>query len=105
MKKKTPFKYSAPSAKSSVVQESSSALALPPEVGAFEAKTHLSALLAKVGQGQSFIITKHGKAIAELKPPSAPVKQARMLGQWAGKKFWMAPDFDAPLDDFKEYME
>ena len=21
------------------------------------------------------------------------------------EEFWMAPDFDAPLDDFKEYME
>ncbi len=21
------------------------------------------------------------------------------------EKFWMAPDFDEPLDDFKEYME
>ena len=21
------------------------------------------------------------------------------------RSFWLAPDFDAPLDDFKEYME
>jgi DNA-damage-inducible protein J len=26
------------------------------------------------------------------------------LGGWEGK-IWMADDFDAPLDDFKEYME
>lgn len=37
-------------------------------IGAFEAKTHLSALLEKVASGQSFIITKHGQAVAELKP-------------------------------------
>ena len=37
-------------------------------VGAFEAKTHLSALLERVGQGESFTITRHGKPIARLVP-------------------------------------
>ena len=35
-------------------------------VGAFEAKTHLSALLYKVAAGEEVLITKHGKAIARL---------------------------------------
>lgn len=35
-------------------------------VGAFEAKTHLSALLDKVAGGEEIIITKHGKAVARL---------------------------------------
>ena len=27
-------------------------------------------------------------------------------GVWSGRQgFWMAPDFDDPLDDFREYME
>lgn len=30
-------------------------------------------------------------------------KAARKAGCLKG--FWMAPDFDAPLEDFKEYME
>ena len=33
------------------------------EVGAFEAKTHLSALLEKVKSGEEVLITKRGKAI------------------------------------------
>ena len=35
-------------------------------VGAFEAKTHLSALLDRVAHGEEVTITKHGKPIARL---------------------------------------
>ena len=35
-------------------------------VGAFEAKTHLSALLDRVAAGEEVLITKHGKAVARL---------------------------------------
>jgi prevent-host-death family protein len=35
-------------------------------VGAFEAKTHFSALLDKVEQGEEVVITRHGKAVARL---------------------------------------
>jgi prevent-host-death family protein len=37
-------------------------------VGAFEAKTHLSSLLERVAQGESFTITRHGKPVARLVP-------------------------------------
>jgi len=36
------------------------------KVGAFEAKTHLSALLDKVSHGEEVLITKHGKPVARL---------------------------------------
>ena len=76
------------------------------EIGAFAAKTHLSAILSKVTQGQTFYITKHGKRIAEIKPITRVAgKPAMAPPGFAKGKFWMAPDFDAPLDDFKEYME
>jgi prevent-host-death family protein len=35
-------------------------------VGAFEAKTHLSALLDRVARGEEVVITKHGKPVARL---------------------------------------
>ncbi len=38
------------------------------EVGIFEAKTHLSALLEKVSQEQEVLITKRGEPIARLVP-------------------------------------
>ena len=37
-------------------------------VGAFEAKTHLSALLERVARGEEIVITRHGKPIARLVP-------------------------------------
>jgi prevent-host-death family protein len=37
-------------------------------VGAFEAKTHFSALLERVARGEEVLITRHGKPIARLVP-------------------------------------
>ena len=38
------------------------------EVGAFEAKNKLSALLDRVEQGEEILITRHGRPIARLVP-------------------------------------
>lgn len=38
------------------------------EIGAYDAKTHLPALLERVRRGERFIITKHGHPVAELRP-------------------------------------
>jgi len=38
------------------------------EVGAFEAKTHLSELLREAAAGRSFVITRRGKPLARLVP-------------------------------------
>lgn len=40
-------------------------------VGAFEAKTHFSALLEKVEKGEQIVITKHGRVVAKLVPATA----------------------------------
>ena len=37
-------------------------------IGAYEAKTHFSALLEKVEAGEAFTITKHGTPVARLVP-------------------------------------
>ncbi|MBI5771412.1 MAG: type II toxin-antitoxin system Phd/YefM family antitoxin [Verrucomicrobia bacterium] len=73
------------------------------EIGAFEAKTKLSSLLAQVEKGRSFYITKHGRRVAEVKPVT-PRKPKRRFGSGKGTVLYMAPDFDAPLDGFKDYM-
>ena len=39
-----------------------------PEIGAYDAKTHLPKLLERVQRGERFVITKHGKPVAELGP-------------------------------------
>lgn len=38
------------------------------EVGAFKAKTHLSALLEAVAAGEEIVITRRGKPVARLVP-------------------------------------
>jgi hypothetical protein len=43
------------------------------------------------------------KVTATLEPVSTSAPRPR-FGSLGGK-IWMAPDFNAPLDDFKEYME
>ena len=46
------------------------------EVGTFEAKTHLSALLESVAAGETVVITKRGRPMARLVPPNTPDLQA-----------------------------
>jgi prevent-host-death family protein len=46
------------------------------EVGAFEAKNKLGQLLDLVERGEEVTITRHGKAVARLVPPSRPRDRA-----------------------------
>lgn len=39
-----------------------------PEIGAYDAKTHLPKLLERAQKGERFVITKHGRPVAELVP-------------------------------------
>lgn len=41
-----------------------------PDIGAYDAKTHLPKLLERVERGERFVITRHGKPVAELIPVS-----------------------------------
>lgn len=44
-------------------------------IGAFEAKTHLSALLDRVAAGEEIVITKRGKPVARLVPDDSVKKK------------------------------
>jgi prevent-host-death family protein len=55
-------------------------------VGAFEAKTHLSELLARVEGGEEVTITKHGRPVARL----VPVSQTPLSRNWPA--FWAKVD-------------
>lgn len=68
-----------------------------------EAKTHLSKLIQKALAGEEVIIANAGKPVVKLVPVEQPEKKIRQFGGWEGQ-VWMADDFDAPLDDFKDYM-
>ena len=41
------------------------------EVGAYEAKTHLAALLDAVANGETVVITRRGRPIARIVPPAS----------------------------------
>ena len=47
-----------------------------PEVGSYDAKTHLPKLLDRVEKGERFVITKHGRPVAELVPLARPNPEA-----------------------------
>lgn len=67
-----------------------------------EAKTNLSKLIQKALAGEEVIIANAGKPVVKLVPVESTVKKPR-FGGWEGP-FKMADDFDAPLEDFKDYM-
>jgi prevent-host-death family protein len=72
----------------------------PKTIGAFEAKTHLSALLDRVDKGQVYLITKRGRPVAELRPVSP--RGRLTFGSDAGR-ITIRDDFGAPLADFAGY--
>jgi prevent-host-death family protein len=73
------------------------------EVGIFEAKKNLSQLVETVRAGSVVYLTKHGKRVAEVRPLSKERVQ-RKAGFMKGYFGELSPDFDAPLEDFKDYM-
>jgi len=66
-----------------------------------EAKARFSELVDKAIAGEEVVIARDHKPLLRLVPfqdLSRPLKPGSARGQ-----IWMAEDFDAPLDDFKEY--
>jgi prevent-host-death family protein len=52
-------------------------------VGLFEAKTHLSDLVARASEGESITITRHGKPVARLVPVARPSSAELLRGRVA----------------------
>ena len=63
-----------------------------------EAKARFSELVQKAMLGEEVIVSKENKAVVKI----VPIKPVRRK-PGTGKGIWMAPDFDEPLDDFREY--
>ena len=69
-----------------------------------EAKTHLSKLIRKALAGEEIIIAKGDKPLVKL-TVIPELRKQRRIGGAKGIIEFMAEDFDAPLDDFQDYME
>ncbi len=71
------------------------------EIGLYEAKTQLSALVNSLEDlGEGIALTRHGKVVAELHPPSSQVPKRGCL---KSSSFRMATDFDADSMGFEDF--
>lgn len=73
------------------------------QVTIHEAKTHLSRLIQRALAGEDIVIARGDQPLVRLTvlPEAQP---QRRLGGAAGVILHMDEDFDAPLNDFAEYM-
>jgi antitoxin (DNA-binding transcriptional repressor) of toxin-antitoxin stability system len=75
-----------------------------PTLNLNDAQAHLREVVTALQPGEEIILTDNGQPLAKLvrtERNSWPCK----AGSAKDKILWIAPDFDAPLDEFKEYME
>jgi antitoxin (DNA-binding transcriptional repressor) of toxin-antitoxin stability system len=70
-----------------------------------EAQATLKELIGKLAPGEEVVITDRERPVAKLIASPETRRQPRQPGTLRGTVLYMAPDFDAPLEDFKEYME
>ena len=68
-----------------------------------DAKAHFSELIQKALLGEEVIIAKGNRPIAKI-VPLASAEAIRQPGSGKGQLEYMASDFDATPDDFKDYV-
>ena len=69
-----------------------------------DAQAHLAELIAKLQPGEEVVVTRDEKPVARIVGAATPDRPPPKLGTLKGSVLYMAPDFDAPLDEFNEYM-
>ena len=67
-------------------------------INVHEAKTHLSEYLAQVEAGETVVICRRNKPVAELRPVAPERKTPRPIGLAEGQ-VKILPEFFEPLDD------
>ena len=68
-----------------------------------QAQLHLVELIAKLIPGEEMVVMDNGQPLATLARKSSTTWPCQP-GTAKDTRHWMAADFDAPLEDFKEYM-
>lgn len=72
-----------------------------------EAQARLPDVIRRLKPGDEVVITENGRPVARLipaRPGAGQPEKPRQPGTLRGSVLYMDPDFDAPLDEFKEYM-
>lgn len=67
-----------------------------------EAKARFFELVERVMTGETVVIARDNQPVLALVPLADPT--ARRVPGSAARRVWMARDFDAPLDDFGDYV-
>ncbi len=75
-----------------------------PTVTIQEAQARLADPIHRLDPGDELVITENSEPVAKL-ARTEPRKQWPCKAGSAKGKIWMAPDFNEPLEDFREYME
>jgi antitoxin (DNA-binding transcriptional repressor) of toxin-antitoxin stability system len=70
-----------------------------------EAAANLGKLINGLAHGDEVIITKDQQVVAKLTAESRPKPPRPEPGFGKGSILYISPDFDAPMEEFKEYME
>ena len=60
--------------------------------------------MAGLQPGEEVVLTENGQPLAKL-VKTGQTSWPCQAGSAKDKKHWMAPDFNDPLEEFKEYME
>ena len=71
---------------------------MPADIGAYEAKTHLPALLERVARGERFTITKHRRPVAHLVPIEHTRLDRRREAIERLKRFREGQTLDVPVN-------
>jgi antitoxin (DNA-binding transcriptional repressor) of toxin-antitoxin stability system len=69
-----------------------------------EAQANLASLLHQLIPGEELVIMENNHPLARI-VRTEKAQSGRKLGTLQGTVLYIAEDFDAPLDDFREYME
>ena len=69
-----------------------------------DAKAHLPEIISGLNPGEQVVIVKDGEPMAML-TRSRSKQWPCAAGGAKDTQHWMAPDFDAPLVDFREYSQ
>ena len=76
-----------------------------PTVTIEEARNRLAELIHRLKPGEEVVITENDQPVARLVAAAPPQRKPRQPGTLKWTVLYVAPDFDEPLDEFKEYME
>jgi antitoxin (DNA-binding transcriptional repressor) of toxin-antitoxin stability system len=69
-----------------------------------QAQATLPEIIQRLQPGEEIVITDQGRPLAHVKKAERTSWPSK-AGSYRKAEFWMAPDFNAPLEEFKEYME